>query len=276
MYAKSLMLCFGMLAATQPAEAQLSKLLREGIEYAGKAAAKTAGKGAARTTTTATSRLVREVAEEGAESAAKAASKLGREAVEVGAKTPLKAAVKTAGRTTAESTARVAGKTAVQEGASVSADALTKQFGPAGAKAAAALSEESAARLVAVSDELAASGQASQWLSLIADSGNVAVDWLWERRGSIAVGTTATAVLLAPKEFVQASQEFASDSVNAAGKYVFEPLISESAEHVAEPLAKNASVMATGGGVPWMWLIGWTVALAVLWYQLRRLWPRRG
>ncbi len=224
-----------------PAQAQLSRLLREGVEFAGKRVS---------------------------QGAAKTSSKAGQKAVKASARMPAKASARSAGRL-ADDAAGAVGRT----GAAVSDEAgmaLSKSFGAAGVRASGSLSNEAAGRLVLMSDELAASGRQADWLSLIAERGDQVVQWLWTRRGSIAVGTAATAVVLAPEDFVHAAENFASGTVEAVGEHLVEPLITESAAHLVEPLAAQAASAAVHS-VPWNWLWGGGALVFGVWYGWRRL-----
>lgn len=204
------------------ADAQLSKLLREGAKAVGKGASKGAAKGAAKT-------------------AGKAA---GAQA---------KIAAKAAGRG-----GSVAGGRATV--------VLSNRFGAAGVRAASRLSDDAATKLAALSDELAATGRQADWLTTIAKHGDEAVSFLWKHKGSIAVGAGATAVVLAPEDFLHASERFASGTVASVGEHLVEPLIAESAEHLVEPAAKAATTFF--GLVAWF-CIGSAAALAV-WHVGRR------
>lgn len=121
------------------------------------------------------------------------------------------------------------------------------KFSDDGARALESLSPAGAERLAAMSDELAAGGRGRDWLRLIADRGDEVTDWLWERRGSVAIGTAATVVLLQPEEFIQASERVATTTINAAG------------EHVAGPVVERAAT-----AIPWgaLWLTALVVGAA--------------
>jgi hypothetical protein len=64
------------------------------------------------------------------------------------------------------------------------------------------------------------------------------MEWLWKRKGSIAVGTVATAVVLQPEEFLQASERVAVSTIG----------------QIAVPFAKQAAE-----AIPWGTI--WTIAL---------------
>jgi hypothetical protein len=102
---------------------------------------------------------------------------------------------------------------------------LVSRFGDDGARALKSLSPSAAGRLAAMSDDLVASGRGADWLKLIAEQGDVVVEWIWERRRGVAVGTMATAILLQPEEFIAASEHIATTSINAAGEHVVRPIV---------------------------------------------------
>jgi hypothetical protein len=180
---------------------------------------------------------------EGIEAVAKRSGKAGREGAEA-------AAEKSAGRMSAN-----AGREGLEHGGALVvrtgddlAGPIVGKFGDDGARAMRALSPEGAERLATMSDELAAGGRGGDWMRLIADQGDIVTDWLWERRGSVAVGTVATAVLLQPEEFLQASERIATTTINAAG------------QHIAGPIVKSAA-----SGIPWALLLTVVIGGGALW-----------
>jgi hypothetical protein len=86
-------------------------------------------------------------------------------------------------------------------------------FGDDGARALNALSPTGAKRLSAMADDLASSGRGEDWMKLIAQRGDEVTDWLWRKRGGVAVGTAAMAVLLQPEEFIQATEHVATATI---------------------------------------------------------------
>lgn len=223
------------------------KALREAIESLGKRSGK----------------VVREGVEEGVErSAARLTRPLVREGVE-------KAASKSAGRfgrKAALEAGEDAGAVALRLGEKVTKPVVAK-FGDDGARALGSLSKEGAERLAKMTDDLAAGGRGGDWMQLIAERGDEVTDWLWQRRGSVIVGTVATAIVLQPEDFLQASERVATATVNAAGEHVLEPLISNGAEHIAAPIAEHAAA-----GFPWesAWMLAILSAVGWLVYRRRR------
>jgi hypothetical protein len=126
---------------------------------------------------------------------------------------------------------------AARVGPHVAASVVGK-FGDDGARALASLSPTGAQRLASMADDLAASGRGTDWMKLIAQRGDEVMEWLWKRKGSIAVGTVATAVVLQPEEFLQASERVAVSTIGQIGA----------------PIAKQAAE-----AIPWTTI--WTIAL---------------
>lgn len=168
-----------------------------------------------------------------------------------------------AGRAAREGLESVAGKS-VRHGARQGGKAVARvsddlaapivaKFGDDGARAVASLSPAGAKRLATMSDELVAGGCAKEWLGLIAQHGDVAIEWLWERRSSVAVGTLATVALLQPEEFIKATESVATTSINAAG------------QHVAGPIIGSAAA-----AFPWtlLWLV--VIGLAAAWLVAKK------
>jgi hypothetical protein len=158
---------------------------------------------------------------------------------------------------------------------------IVGKFGDDGARALGSLSSQGAQRLAAMTDDLAASGRGKDWMKLIATRGDEVIEWLWKRKGSIAVGTVATAVALQPEEFLRASEHVATSAVDAAGKHVFEPLIAQGLKHIAGPMAERAaaaipwgtiSLMALAGLIPW-WIFRGQLTKRMLINCLRRILP---
>jgi len=179
-------------------------------------------------------------------------SKLLREATGSGASRAAREGLESAASKGVRRAARPSGKLVARISDDVAAPIVAK-FGDDGARAVASLTPTGAERLATMSDDLAASGHTQKWLGLIAQHGDVAVDWLWERRGSVAVGTAAAVVLLEPDEFIQATENIATTTINAAG------------EHVAGPIVGSAA-----RAIPWtlLWLV--VLGLAVAWLVARK------
>jgi hypothetical protein len=182
-----------------------------------------------------------------------------REAVEVVTKKSGKAAREGVEAATKKGASRVGAKAASRGGALLvrgSDDVAARvvgRFGDDGVRALNSLSPTGAKRLAMMSDDLAGSGRGRDWMRIIAQRGDEATDWLWQRRGSVAVGTVATAVLLQPEEFIEASERVATTTINAAG------------EHIAGPIVNSAA-----SAIPWalVWII--VIGAAALWVLAKK------
>jgi hypothetical protein len=235
-------------------EASKWKVLREGIESLGKQSGK--------------------ALQEGAEAAAKrsAARKSLLEGLESGAGK--------AGSTVVRQAGKDVGALAAKFGARVTTPVVGK-FGDDGARALASLSTTGGERLASIADELASSGRGKDWMKLIAARGDEVMEWLWKHKGSVAIGTAATAVALQPEEFLRASEHVATAVLDSAGKHVFEPLIAQGAKHIAGPMAERAAaaipwhtiaLMALAGLIPW-WIFKGRLTKHMLLNGLRRILP---
>ena len=207
------------------AEAQLGPLLREGVEYLGKQAG----------------RVLKEGAESGARKAGSVADGL---------------ASKAAGKVVTTGTKEAGEQIVVQSGKALavvgmsSADQILTHLGPLGVQSMGKLTPVGASRLAEVSAELAKSPPKAEWLRLIGKSGDSVATFLWERKLSVGVAAAATAVVLAPDDFLQASEGVLTSTISAAGKHVMEPLITQTAQHVAGPVAREVTKQAMAN-VPW-------------------------
>jgi hypothetical protein len=175
------------------------------------------------------------------EAVAKRSGKVAREGVEEGAeRSASRMALRESVGTATGQAGRVSGALVARFGDDV-ARPIIARFGDDGARALNSLSPVGAQRLAAMSDGLAASGRSRDWMRLIAERGDEVTDWLWKRRGGVAMGTVAAAVLLEPEEFIKAS------------------------ERVAAPFVERAAA-----AVPWAAL--WTIALlgGGFWFVARR------
>jgi hypothetical protein len=205
-----------------PAHAQLGKLLKEGVEAAGKKAfsggtKKATHEGTEQLLKKVTTTTVRKAGQEAAESAAKQAGK------------------QAAGAAIRNSDLAV--KAISKHGAAIATPILSR-YGDDGAKAIAKLSSTNARRMAMLTDELGAAGRGKDFMRVLAERGDVAADWIWKNKATIAVGTTAAAFLTNPDAFLQAAEGVVSSSVETAGKHVVEPIIEESAK-VVTPGARN-------------------------------------
>jgi len=87
-------------------------------------------------------------------------------------------------------------------------------------------------------------------------------DFVWENKGSIAVGTAAAAAL---------HPEVAKAAFEVTGEQIVRPLIENSAEHVARPVVEEVSREAARA-FPWRLVIVLLLSWAVARVASRRLW----
>jgi hypothetical protein len=209
--------------------AQLGPLLREGFEYAVKGSAQ----------------ATREGAQEGLERALPQASRGLSKGVAAAAETPARHAATQAARTIGREATE-----AVSRHSNQVCQKVVNAFGDEGGRALSALSAESGERLAQLAPDLARHPEGSKWLATIAQHGDAAVTWLWQCKGSLAVATAATAVLLRPAEFIEASEHVATEAITTTGKHVVQPLIDQTALHVAEPLIREVAAPVTRQALP--------------------------
>lgn len=131
-----------------------------------------------------------------------------------------------------------------------STDEILAHLGPADVQSMQKLSPVGASQLAEVSAELAKNPHKAEWLRLIGQSGDAVAEFLWKRKGSVAIAAAATAVVLAPSDFVQAGENMASSTISTVGSRVIQPLITETAQHVAGPAAKEVTRQAAAN-FPW-------------------------
>jgi hypothetical protein len=218
-----LIMALGVALALQvtPAHAQLGRLLKEGIEAAGKKAfsgsTKAANEGAEQLLKKAATTTARKVGQEAAESVTKQAAK------------------QAAGLAIRNSD--VAAKALTKHGAAI-ATPLLARFGDDGARALSKLSSTNARRMAMLTEELGAAGRGADFMRVLAERGDVAAEWIWKNKGTIAVGTTAVAFLSNPEAFLQAGEAVVTKSVEAAGAHVAEPLIDGTARTLAPSAGK--------------------------------------
>lgn len=230
-------LCLAIALRSTPAKAQFGRLLKEGLEAAGKKAfGKTASK----------------ASHEGAEELLKKGST---------------ATIRVAGRESAEAAAKRTGLVvmgqadeavkAVGKHGSAIAGPLIGHFGDDGAKALMKLSPTNARRMAIVADELAVGGRGADWMRVLAEKGDVAADWIWRNKGTLAVATAATAFLANPEPFLHAGEQVAVTGIETAGEHVVRPLIEQTvgavAPQIATTITSPAMVMADATSRhPWL------------------------
>ena len=219
---------FSLLLASigpTPAEAGVGKALIKGLSYLGQKLGKITG-----------SRTVV------------------RRAVGQTAKTSSKAAAKAATKTAAAGGSKLASqgaKAAVVAGMSTGKVVAT-HLGTAGTNALAKLSPSGGKKLAELSSQLARNPHKGEWLKLLTNSQvpEKVADFMWQKKGSIAVLSVATAMAMQPDEFLQAAEGVATTTVTVAGEHVMKPLISETAEHIAAPVATEVARQASAS-IPW-------------------------
>jgi hypothetical protein len=207
--------CFttcGLIFMTVPAHAQLGKVLREGAEAVSQ-------------------KVFRESAEAGAQKAAQQASR-------VAARKTLQESGEALLRKSASGLGDNAARLAARHGDAVVAP-LVGKFGDDAAQALGKLSPRQARRLALVGEELAATGRGADWLRVIAEKGDVAADWVWANKGSLALTTVGVAFLADPDAFLSSGERLATTAVVTAGHEVARPLIEESAKHVAPAVVEK-------------------------------------
>ncbi|MBC7818251.1 MAG: hypothetical protein IAG10_15300 [Planctomycetaceae bacterium] len=218
-------LCFTVGSQSTPAKAQFGRLVKEGLEAAGKKAlGKTASK----------------ASQAGAEELLKKGSS---------------ATLRVVGRESAEAAAKrtglvVLGHTddavkAVAKHGSAIATPLVSSFGDDGAKALMNLSSTNARRMAIVADELAAGGRGADWMRVLAEKGDLAAEWVWSRKGTLALATVATAFLANPEPFLQAGEQVATTAIETAGEHVARPLIEQTIGTVAPQVATQIATTIT-------------------------------
>jgi hypothetical protein len=240
---RSLIVALGMVVVVADARTAcraggIGKAVREALEFFGKRSGK----------------LVREGVEEGVE---RSTGRMLRPVL----KTGIESSAVQAARGAAKITPRVQAL-AIRLGDDVATKVVGK-FGDDGVRALNVLSRHNAGRLAEISGDLVATGRGAEWMKLIAEHGDVAMDWIWQRRASVLIGAAATAIVLQPEEFFAATKDVATATIETAGERLLEPAIHEGAKHIAAPIAQAAadsfpwtSVWFTGLGSVVAW-IGW-------------------
>lgn len=201
------------------ADAQVGRLVREGVEAAAK---KALGSTAKEATQEAAEQVLKRAA-------SKAIREAGQESVE--------AAAKKAGTAILRHSDDVVRATGLH-GAAVAAP-LVNSFGDDGAHALLKLSPASARRMAMLSDDFAAAGRGADWMKVIAEKGDVAADWIWKNKGALTVAATATAFLANPDPFLQAGETVVATGIETAGEHVARPLIEETVSTLAPQVAKE-------------------------------------
>lgn len=179
-------------------------------------------------------------------------------------------------RVAAKTSSRVAGKAGstgsgkAGAGAMASAsNSVISNLGTEGAMIASQLSPESSIRLGEMAASIAKSPHRSQWLAMLGKHGGACVDFLWHNKRGIAVGVSATAVLLKPADFLESMGEVAEAGVKVIGEHVVHPVVETAAKEVAKPIARHVAMNAISSG-PWWWLppmLTCQVAMGLFWWK---------
>ena len=226
-----------LVVATGRAEAGLGSLLTKGFKTVSSKVQKAFGKTASKPTAKAGSR------------AAKAG--VSRTATATGAKV--------AGRVGRSATSQTTG--AASRAAANASNTVLNNLGMSGGATLSKLNPDATVKLAEVSYSLARSPHKAEWLRLIGKHGGACVDFLWDHKKGLAIGTAATAVILKPGDFLNAMGGAVEAGVNSAGEFVAKPLIDNAAEHVAKPMAISAAASSS-------WHPFWNFVLIVLFVVL--------
>lgn len=186
---------------------------------------------------------------------------------------------KAGSRVAAKTGTRVAGKvgrtstkTASAGAVASASNSVISNLGAEGAMIASQLSQRSTVRLGEVAASIAKSPHRTQWLATLGEHGSKCVDWLWDHKRGIAVGVSATAVLLKPADFLESIGEVTEAGVEAIGEHVMHPIVETTAQEFAKPIAYQASLGLAGSG-PWWWLspmLTCLVAMGIFWWKCCR------
>lgn len=226
-----------MASSTGYVEAGLGSLLGKAFQTASSRVQKVMGKGAAKTSCKTGSRVA-------AKTGTRVAGKVGRTGV------------------------KAVGAGAVASGSNV----VISNLGTEGAMIASRLSPESTVRFGEMAVSIAKSPHRAQWLETLGRHGGKCVDWLWAHKRGIAVGVSATAVLLKPADFLESIGEVTETGVKVVGENIVHPIAETTAREFAKPIARQASLGMTGFG-PWWWLspmLTCLVAMGLFWWKVCR------
>lgn len=111
---------------------------------------------------------------------------------------------------------------------------VAHEAGEHASKAAMRLTPRSARRLAMLEQELVASGQGPEVMSLLAKHGKAdqLVDFLYRNKGTLATGTLLAAFIANPDGVLGATGEFGSTLIESSGKHIAQPLIKETAKPI--------------------------------------------
>lgn len=193
----------------------------------------------------------------------KGSGKAAREAAENGVKRATAEAVPAAARQAARQSASVTAKSVAPKVVVAGSTKLVRKatpllddLGVGGARALQKLSPAGTQKLAAVSADLAKSPHRKQWLEVIAQHGDNAVNWLWKHKGGVAVGVGASVVLLQPAEFLKTTGQVVEATIDATATQLVKPVLVSLADGVVAPVAKEIGTRAAAS-FPWrlLWLI---------------------
>lgn len=114
------------------------------------------------------------------------------------------------------------------------AEPLIEGLGGPAVKALGAVGPQGGRRLAMMVDggEIAAIGRSSELMSVIAQHGDKAMNFIWKNKGPLAVGTTLTAFLANPEPFINGTNHLAGTVAENAVK----PVVQEAARAVSSLL----------------------------------------
>jgi len=186
-----------------------------------------------------------------------------------------KSGTKVAAKTGSRVVGRVGNTGAGKASASVVASAsnsVISNLGTEGALIASKLSPQSTIRLGEMARTIAKSPHRSQWLTVLGKHGGACVDFLWNHKRGIAVGVSATAVLLRPSDFLDSIGEVAETGIKVVGEHVVHPVVETTAREVAKPIVRQVTSGFVASG-PWWWLpplLTCMVAIGLFWWKFCR------
>lgn len=169
------------------------------------------------------------------------------------AKTSSRAGTRAAAKTGTRVASKAGSTGARKAGAGVVASAsnsVISNLGTEGALIASQLGPKSTVRLGEMAASIAKSPHRSQWLVMLGKHGGACVDFMWNHKRGIAVGVSATAILLKPADFLESIGEVAETGVKVVGEHVVHPIVETTAREVAKPIVRHVTSGVVASG-PW-------------------------
>jgi hypothetical protein len=159
------------------------------------------------------------------------------------------------------------------------AEPLLERFGSTGARALAAVTPKSGRRIAMLKATLLNSSRAVDVMQVIAKHGDRAVNFIWEHKGALAIGTTLAAFLANPEPFIDGTKQLTEVVVEKAVVPVTQSVVAGSVKMV-DAVATNTLrplAQAAAKAVPWgplsMVLSVFAAGVAALMVVLRRPFP---